>query len=111
MPDFDANKGNTETGDRGGDPLVPAQDSDLAAEEARSLDPDIKLPAARHLSNGHRFARRSGPRRRVGVTFLAQRRRAARRACPFSWRVRVLGTPLRHRRHLWTLCHRQPTES
>ncbi len=59
----------------------------------------------RHLAEGHLSASGAVPGRRVGVKLIARRRRLARRACPYGWHVHVLGTPLRHRRRLWTLCH------
>ena len=66
---------------------------------------------ARHHAIGHRTAPEAGPGRRVGVKMIARRRRLARRACPFGWRVRVLSTPPRHRRRLWTSCHGQPRQA
>jgi hypothetical protein len=65
----------------------------------------------RHLATGHiltdhdRLAARA---RRVGVRLIARRRRLARRACPYGWKARVLATPRRDRRRLWTTCHGQP---
>lgn len=101
----------------------PAGAGELSSSSgSSSSSPPRKLPEetpivrrTRHLSTGHLSTGRlstdrlsSGgvsPVRRVGVRLIARRRRLARRACPFGWRVRVLGTPPRHRRRLWTKCH------
>jgi hypothetical protein len=78
-----------------------------AEEERRKLPEETPIVRrTRHLATGHLSAnRRVAPRRRVGVTLIARRRRLARRACPYGWQVRVLGTPPRHCRRLWTMCH------
>ncbi len=133
MPDFEVNEGYIEAGRRRADsplPGLPADervpaDGGLAADgldtrpgrllgedaEARANAKPHKLPEetpvvrrTRHLATGHLAA--SGiPARRVGVALIARRRRLARRACPYGWKVRVLGTPPRHCRRLWTQCH------
>jgi hypothetical protein len=59
----------------------------------------------RHLASGHLPAGDVTSRRCVGVALLARRRRLARRACPYGWRVRVLDQPRSRRRRLWTTCH------
>jgi hypothetical protein len=77
-----------------------------AVGEGRKLPEETPMVRrVRHLAYGHRVA--GEPKRRVGVEMIARRRRLARRACPYGWKVRVLGTPVRKRRHLWTLCHGQ----
>jgi hypothetical protein len=72
----------------------------------RKLPPETPIVRrTRHLAAGHHSFAHARPARRVGVRLIARRRRLARRACPYGWQVRVLGTPLRHRRRLWTTCH------
>jgi hypothetical protein len=94
MPDFDANEDPIRMPDAG--PIDP-------------LDPGpILRPVTRRIREFHldHLPARSGkPKRRVDGVLLAQRRRATRCACPYGRRVPVVGTPLRHRRRLWTLCH------
>jgi hypothetical protein len=82
-----------------------AADATEAVEDRRKLPEETPVVRrTRHLAAGHFSA--SGPRaRRVGVRLIARRRRLARRACPYGWQVRVLGTPPRGRRRLWTTCH------
>lgn len=80
-----------------------------------------KLPAqtpivrrTRHLAGGHRTAAATtttGEGRRVGVKLVARRRLLARRACPCGLRARIMSTPPRHRRRLWTSCHGQPRQT
>jgi hypothetical protein len=119
MPDFDVNEGYFEAGRRRADsPLsgLPADELQAAAtgetrgqpageEERRRLPEETPVVRrTRHLAQGH-FSTRGARPRRVGVTLIARRRRLARRACPYGWHVRVLGTPPRNRRRLWTMCH------
>jgi hypothetical protein len=93
-------------------PALLGEDAVQAKGGGEPLSPPRKLPEqtpivrrTRHLAAGH-FATRCAPGRRVGVRLIARRRRLARRACPYGWQVRVLGAPPRHRRRLWTQCHR-----
>jgi hypothetical protein len=104
------------------DGYIPAEESGVQGPGARAEGADTgdateavedrhKLPEeppivrrTRHLAAGH-FSRGGLPARRVGVKLVARRRRLARRACPYGWQVRVLGTPPRNRRRLWTMCH------
>jgi hypothetical protein len=96
MPDFDTNEDPIRMPDaRPGDPLDPGP----------ILRPVVRR--IRELHFGHLSTRSGRSGRRVCVTLLAQRRRATRCACPYGRRVPVVGTPLRHRRRLWTLCHGQ----
>ncbi len=95
-------------------PIVHADGPD-AADAAEAVEDRRKLPEetpivrrTRHLATGHFSARGTPPARRVGVRLMARRRRLARRACPYGWQVRVLGTPPRGRRRLWTTCHGSP---
>ncbi len=104
--------------DPGGDGSDPAGEA-LQEGWTAFFEPSHALPEqtpivrrARHHAIGHRAAAGTGPeRRRVGVRMIARRRRLARRACPFGWTVRVLNTPPRHRRRLWTSCHGQPRQT
>jgi len=137
MPDFEFNEGYLEAGGRRADsPLsadaqdgpdapissepIVAQEGDARADEWGATG--HKLPErtpivrrTRHLATGHIAAGRSGSERahlavsgrRVGVKLISRRRRLARRACPYGWKVWVLGTPPRSRRRLWTTCHGQ----
>jgi hypothetical protein len=96
MLDFDANEEPIRlTGAGRSDPLDPAEIGPPSVRRARDL------------AYGHLKAKQGRPGRRVGtgVALLARRRRATRRACPYGRRVSVLGTPPRHRRRLWTMCH------
>jgi hypothetical protein len=77
--------------------------SSFAARKLPEETPIVRR--TRHLAVGHFSAGGASPGRRVGVRLIARRRRLARRACPFGWQVRVLGTPPRRRRRLWTKCH------
>jgi hypothetical protein len=103
------------TADGWGGPVPGAHGEDTdAAEVAGAGENRHKLPEetpvvrrTRHLATGH-LPTGGRPARRVGVTLMARRRRLARRACPYGWQVRVLGTPPRHRRRLWTMCHGSP---
>lgn len=80
-------------------------DAGEAVENVRKLPEETPIVRrTRHLAAGH-FSASSVPVRRVGVKLMARRRRLARRACPYGWQVRVLGTPPRNRRCLWTTCH------
>jgi hypothetical protein len=73
----------------------------------RKLPPETPfVRRTRHFATGHYSFAHARPTRRVGVRLIARRRRLARRACPYGWQVRVLGTPPRNRRRLWTMCHR-----
>ncbi len=136
MPDFEVNEGYVEAGRRRGDSPLPgpradervAADGHSAALDGHDATPD-RAPAeggdgartggdlrrpeerpivrrTRHPAAGHLSADDAPPGRRVGVKLMARRRRLARRACPYGWQVRVLGTPPCHRRRLWTMCHR-----
>jgi hypothetical protein len=81
-------------------------DATEAVEDRRKLPEQTPiLRRTRHLAAGH-FSACGVPARRVRVKLIARRRRLARRACPYGWQVRVLGTPPRNRRRLWTTCHR-----
>jgi hypothetical protein len=83
---------------------VDAGDSAEAVEDRRKLPEETPIVRrTRHLATGHFSA--NGPASRVGIKLMARRRRLARRACPYGWQVRVLGTPPRNRRRLWTTCH------
>lgn len=67
-----------------------------------------ETPVVRRLrqrSRGHLAPATDRPARRVAVDLIAHRRAGARRACPCGWQVRVLSTPPRNRRRLWTTCH------
>jgi len=95
-------------------PSVRADTADTA-DAAEAVEDRRKLPEetpivrrTRHLAAGHLSAGDVVPARRVGVKLMSRRRRLARRACPYGWQVRVLGTPPRNRRRLWTTCHRSP---
>lgn len=89
-----------------GGPETDAADATEAVEDRRKLPEETPIVRrTRHLAAGH-FAASSTPARRVGVRLMGRRRRLARRACPYGWQVRVLGTPPRNRRRLWTQCHR-----
>jgi hypothetical protein len=95
-------------------PGVRAGEDADAAEATEAGEDRHRLPEetpivrrTRHLAAGHLPAGGSSARR-VGVRLMARRRRLARRACPYGWQVRVLGTPPRHRRRLWTMCHGSP---
>jgi hypothetical protein len=68
---------------------------------------------ARHLAGGHRSTGVPRPGRRIGVQLIARRRRLARRACPFGWTVRVLGTQSHDLRlgHLRTNCRGQSRQA
>ena len=134
MPDFEVNEGYVEAGRRRADSPLPDPRADertsadgrvgqdgRGAEAGRALEAGAEAQAGgdlrrmpepppiirrtRHLAEGHFSASGAVPSRRVGVKLIARRRRLARRACPYGWHVHVLGTPLRHRRRLWTLCH------
>ncbi|HEV3320495.1 MAG TPA: hypothetical protein VG053_12330 [Solirubrobacteraceae bacterium] len=94
-------------------PGVRAEGAD-AGDAAEAVEDRRKLPEetpivrrTRHLAAGH-FSPSGPPARRVGVKLIGRRRRLARRACPYGWQVRVLGTPPRNRRRLWTTCHGSP---
>jgi hypothetical protein len=95
-------------------PIVRAEGTDAGdapeiVEEHRKLPEETPIVRrTRHLAAGHRSASGMSPARRVGVKLIARRRRLARRACPYGWQVRVLGTPPRNRRRLWTTCHGSP---
>jgi hypothetical protein len=135
MPDFEVNEGYVEAGRRRADSPLPARQADErvtvdgghppadgpgagdgsthgegadapeAGDERRKLPEETPIVRrTRHLATGH-FAASANPARRVGVKLIARRRRLARRACPYGWHVHVLGTPPRHRRRLWTMCH------
>ena len=83
-----------------------AGDATEAVEDRRKLPEETPIVRrTRHLAAGHFSASGVVPTRRVGVKLIARRRRLARRACPYGWQVRVLGTPPRNRRRLWTMCH------
>ncbi len=94
-------------------PLVRVEGTDSveageAVEKARKLPEETPIVRrTRHLAAGH-FSANAMPVKRVEVKLLARRRRLARRACPYGWQVRVLGTPPRKRRRLWTQCHGSP---
>lgn len=84
-------------------------DATEAVENPRRLPEETPIVRrTRHLATGHFSAAGMLPARRVGVKLMARRRRLARRACPYGWQVRVLGTPPRNRRRLWTQCHGSP---
>ena len=84
-----------------------AGDATEAVEDRRKLPEETPIVRrTRHLAAGHFSA--SAPAPRVGIKLMARRRRLARRACPYGWQVRVLGTPPRNRRRLWTMCHGSP---
>lgn len=103
------------TADEGGGtpaPIVHVEGADVAADATEAVEDRRKLPEetpivrrTRHLATGHISMGGTRPGRRVGVKLIARRRRLARRACPYGWQVRVLGTPPRNRRRLWTMCH------
>ena len=132
MPDFEVNEGYVEAGrrradsplsSRGGEDRVPADGYVPAEEGGVAPAPVIRVEATdavdavegrrklpeetpivrrtRHLAAGH-FSASGAPLPRVGVKLIARRRRLARRACPYGWQVRVLGTAPRNRRRLWT---------
>jgi hypothetical protein len=86
-----------------------AMDATEAVEHGRRL-PEVtpKVRRTRHHATGHSSAGGMAPARLVGVKLIVRRRRLARRACPYGWQVRVLGTPPRNRRRLWTQCHGSP---
>ena len=95
-------------------PLAHIEGTD-AVDATKPVESPRKLPEetpmirrTRHLAAGHFSASSMPPTRRVGVKLSARRRRLARRACPYGWQVRVLGTPPRNRRRLWTKCHGSP---
>jgi hypothetical protein len=88
-----------------------AADASEAVEGVEGVEGVRKLPEetpilrrTRHHATGH-FAAGGAASRRVGVKLMARRRRLARRACPYGWQVRVLSSPPRNRRRLWTQCH------
>jgi hypothetical protein len=84
-------------------------DAAEAVEDRRKLPEETPIVRrTRHLAAGHLSASGVVPARRVGVKLMARRRRLARRACPYGWQARVLGTPPRNRRLLWTKCHGSP---
>jgi hypothetical protein len=92
-------------------PLKRAEGIDSSVDAGEPVESPRKLPEetpivrrTRHLAAGH-FSGGGMPAPRVGVRLMARRRRLARRACPYGWQVRVLGTPPRNRRRLWTTCH------
>jgi hypothetical protein len=86
-----------------------AADATEAVEDRRKLPEETPIVRrTRHLAAGHFLAGGVPPGRRVGVKLVARRRRLARRACPYGRQVRVLGTPPRNRRRLWTMCHGSP---
>jgi hypothetical protein len=94
-------------------PVVHVEEAD-AADAAEAVEGARKLPEetpivrrTRHLATGH-FAAGGTASRRVGAKLMARRRRLARRACPYGWQARVLSTPPRKRRRLWTQCHGSP---
>ena len=90
-----------------GEGRAPGADAQASANEARRLPEETPIVRrTRHRADGH-VAGDAGCWRRVGVKLIVRRRRLARRACPYGRRVRVLGTPLRNRRRLWTTCHGQ----
>jgi hypothetical protein len=99
MPDFDANDDPLRLNGAGNDqPLDPA---------------GIRLPVqrrARQLAYDGCFAGQGRPERRIGATLLAQRRHAARRACPDGWAA-APGAPVRSRRHPCSGCHGRPPRS
>jgi hypothetical protein len=87
---------------------VDATEATEAAADRHKLPEETPIVRrTRHFATGH-FPASGAPARRVGVTLIARRRRLARRACPYGWQARVLGTPPRHRRRLWTMCHGSP---
>ncbi len=101
----------------GGDGSDPAREA-LAYGEPAFFELPYRLPEqtpivrrARHHLIGHHTAGDVWPGRRVGVKMVARRRRLARRSCPCGWTVRVLSTPPRHRRRLWTSCHGHPRQT
>ncbi len=80
-------------------------DATEAVEDRRKLPEETPIVRrTRHLAAGH-FSASGASARCVGVKLIARRRRLARRACPYGWQVRVLGTQPRNRRRLWTTCH------
>ncbi len=91
-------------GAHGGEDTDAAEVTEAGKDRRRLPEETPIVRRTRHLPTGHLPASGS-PARRVGVRLLARRRRLARRACPYGWQVRVLGTPPRHRRRLWTMCH------
>jgi hypothetical protein len=83
-------------------------DANETVESSRKLPEETPIVRrTRHLAAGH-FSGTGMPVRRVEVKLMARRRRLARRACPYGWQVRVLSTPPRNRRRLWTTCHGSP---
>ncbi|HTR72769.1 MAG TPA: hypothetical protein VMG80_04160 [Solirubrobacteraceae bacterium] len=106
--------GADEPVDDGSDPAREA----LVYGEPTFFEPPHRLPEqtpivrrTRHDLIGHHTVRDAGSGRRVGVAMVARRRRLARRACPCGWTVRVLSTPPRRRRRLWTSCHGHPRQT
>ncbi len=92
-------------------PLKRAEGLDSSIDAGEPVENARKLPEetpivrrTRHLAAGH-LSSADMPVRRIGVKLMARRRRLARRACPYGWQVRVLGTAPRARRRLWTTCH------
>lgn len=88
-----------------------AEPADESPDTPQLFEQTPIVRRTRHHVSGHRSAADAGPGRRVGVKMIARRRRLARRACPFGWKVRVLSTRSRHRRRLWTSCHGLPRQT
>jgi hypothetical protein len=97
MTDFDAND----------DPLRLSGPANDESPELPKLRPRF-APRARQLAYGQCFHRPSG---RIALTLASQATRAARRACPPSARIALLGAAPRRRRRLWTTCHGRPPGS
>ncbi|HST56358.1 MAG TPA: hypothetical protein VLJ42_10775 [Solirubrobacteraceae bacterium] len=141
MPDFDATEGYTDAGDccadsgapknagssdaGTGEPSAgeqhPPRQSPLERKLSNPFDPGLFVPSLvrtrEHSAGRLHFVKRpvaeGATVRRLTPPPLAQRRRLARRACPFGWRVFLLGSPSLHRRHqrLGATCRRQPPGS
>ncbi|HEY2535468.1 MAG TPA: hypothetical protein VGI24_00600 [Solirubrobacteraceae bacterium] len=110
MPDYEINEGYVEAGRRRADSPLESRSLEVG-EPVEPVESVRKLPEetpivrrTRHLATGH-FSGAGMATPRLGERLMARRRRLARRACPYGWQVRVLSTPVRARRQLWTTCH------
>ncbi len=105
MPDFDANDDFIRLTRAGRDDTPDPVEVDPVRAE-----PPLVRRTRVHVE-GHYKARGGRPARGIGVTMIARRRHATRRACPYGRRLPVLATQRYNRRRLWTVCHGLPPGS
>ncbi len=105
MQDFDSNDDFIRLTGAGRDDIPEPVEVDPVRPE-----PPVVRRARMH-AEGHYKASGGRPTRGLGVTMIARRRHATRRACPYGRRVPVLATQRCNRRRLWTKCHGLPPGS